>query len=77
MQRQKAERLRQQKEEEKRHKEIEDAKRKHLEELYNKQKPAPTGKREKTRQSRPIASINDLPKHHPFHKDKARFMVCL
>ena len=82
MQKQKAERLRQQKEEEKRQKEIEDSRRKHLEELYHKQKPATTGKREKSRQrggqdipSKPMNSINDLPKHHPFHKDRARFMV--
>ena len=82
MQRQKAERIRQQKEEEKRQKEMEEARKKHLEELYNKQKPATTGKREKSRQrssqdipSKPLNSINDLPKHHPFHKDRARFMV--
>ena len=82
MQKQKAERLRQQKEEEKRQKEIEDSRRKHLEELYHKQKPATTGKREKSRQrgsqdipSKPMNSINDLPKHHPFHKDRARFTV--
>ena len=87
MQRQKAERIRQQKEEEKRHKEIEEAKRKHLEELSSKQKQAAVssalaGKREKSRgrgqdslSGKPVNSINDLPNHHTFHKDRARFMV--
>lgn len=85
MQRQKADRLRQQKEEERRQKEIEEARKKHLEELSSKQKQAAAAaaKREKSRprgqdvQSKPVNSISDLPKHHPFHKDHARFMVRL
>ena len=86
MQKQKSERIRQQKEDEKRHREIEEAKRKHLEELSSKQKQAAVssalvGKREKSRgrgqdiQSKPVNSINDLPNHHSFHKDRARYMV--
>ncbi|XP_053380669.1 centrosome-associated protein 350-like isoform X2 [Mercenaria mercenaria] len=84
MQRQKAERVRQKKEEEIRMKEEEEARKRQLEELYNKQKhvsqtSAAVGKKEKNRQRQNFESmqgisLSDLPKHHPYHTDRARFL---